>query len=577
MENRITAYIQSDNIISALGQTTAENMAAIRAGRSGISLLKSNDIASTPIQAAVIDRNRIALQAAISGLKDHTLLEQLLILSIADTLRKINHSNPSPGTALILSTTKGNIDKLAGQTGIPEETFLSHTAHKVAAHWGISPEDTYTISNACISGVSALIIAQRFINNGRYKEIIIAGGDILSPFITSGFLSFKSISPDPCRPYDADRDGLNLGEACGSILLSGEHREGAIAITGGAITNDANHISGPSRTGDGLYYAIRNAMQEAGITAANVDFVNAHGTATIYNDEMESKAIQWAKLQDIPTNSLKPYFGHTLGASGIIETIVCAHAMQEGFIPATLRYRNCGVTCHLTVEATHKTNTTTDTCVKTASGFGGCNAAIILQKNNPTVRTQLPPLKTQIIARCTLDNQELQVNNTVLYQNNNNDDFDTFIRYAYKTIDGKNMKFYKMSDLCKTGYIATEALLQKCDAFAPDRIGILLANRSASLDTDRKHQDTLNTDGETAASPAIFVYTLPNVAAGEICIRHKIQGENTFFIQDRYKPEKLEEYARIVMAHDNLKYCIVGWCEFLKGKCCADLKLITTT
>ena len=576
MENRITAYIQSDNIISALGLTTAENMTAIRAYRSGISLQKRSDIASTPIQAAIIDRDRIAEQASLFGLKDYSLLEQLFILSIADMLCAINRQSPARRTALILSTTKGNVDRLAGCTDIPEEAFLSNTAHKIADYWGIASEDAYIISNACISGVSALIMAQRMINAGTYEEVIVAGGDILSPFITSGFLSFKSVSSKPCRPYDAARDGLNLGEACGSLLLSNKYREGAVAITGGAVTNDANHISGPSRTGDGLFYAISNAMQEAGITPSDVDFVNAHGTATAYNDEMESKAILWAELQNIPTNSLKPYFGHTLGASGIIETIVCARAIQEEFIPATLHYETCGVPCPLTIEAKHRTHTHTDACVKTASGFGGCNAAIVLQKNRLATRPSLPPVETQTIARCTLDNSKLELNGNVLYKAENNDDFATFIRNAYKAVDGKNMKFYKMSDLCKTGYVATEALLQKCDTFAPNQIAILLANKSASLDTDRKHQDILDTEGEPAASPAVFVYTLPNVASGEICIRHKIQGENTFFIQDRYESKKLEEYARTVMAHDKLKYCIVGWCEFLQGKCSADLKLITT-
>ncbi len=578
MEHRITAYIQSDNIISALGLTTAENMAAIRNCKSGISLINRSDIASTPLQAAVIDRHRIAERASLfGGVKGYSFLEQLFILSIADTFGSINRLAPTPSTALILSTTKGNVNKLAGRSDIPEEAFLSHTARKVAGYWGIEPKDTFVISNACISGVSALILAQRLISYGVYKEIIVAGGDLLSPFITSGFLSFKSVSPDPCRPYDAARNGLNLGEACGSILLSDECREGAIAITGGAVTNDANHISGPSRTGDGLFYAIRNAMHEAGITASEVDFVNAHGTATAYNDEMESKAIKWANLQNVPTNSLKPYFGHTLGASGIIETIVCAHALQDGFIPATLNFENCGVPCPLTVEASHRIHVKIKTCVKTASGFGGCNAAVVLQKDCHATRRLLPPpVKTHVVARCTLDNSRLALNGSVLLQNENDNDFASFIRDAYKFIGGKNMKFYKMSDLCKTGYVATETLLQNCNAFAPEQIGILLANRSASLDTDRKHQDTIDAEGETAASPAVFVYTLPNVASGEICIRHKIQGENTFFIQDRYEPEQLEKYACTVMAHDNLKYCIIGWCEFLHGKCCADLKLITT-
>lgn len=151
------------------------------------------------------------------------------------------------------------------------------------------------ISNACISGVSALIVAKRWIESGRYKRVIVAGGDILSHFITSGFLSFRSVSAHLCRPYDIQRDGLSLGEACGAVLLETQ--------------GNANHIILPRSNqqwrqpyirsfpnGDGLALAINQAMEEAGALPEDISFINAHGTATIYNDEMESKAIHLAGL-----------------------------------------------------------------------------------------------------------------------------------------------------------------------------------------------------------------------------------------------------------------------------------------
>ena len=570
-------FITSDNIISALGFTTAENFAAITAYRSGIALTTDTNISATPVMAAVIDRKAIEERSkALTGNSDYSPVEQLLILSITDTLQQQHLARPEEGTALILSTTKGNVAALGHRNDIPDEAFLSHTAQRVADYFGFAKNDTYVISNACISGVSALIMAARLIDEGRYRKVIVAGCDVLSPFITSGFLSFKSVSRQCCIPYDAARNGLNLGEACGSLLLSGEYAPGCIAITGGSITNDANHISGPSRTGDGLFYAIRHAMNEAGVTAGEVDFVNAHGTATAYNDEMESKAIHLAGLQQVPVGSMKPYFGHTLGASGVIESIVCAHAMQQGMIPATLHFKQLGVPCPIVVEATHRTDVRTDVCVKTASGFGGCNAAIVLQKNASAERPrpQLAPIRT--IAHCRISDGTITLDGTTLLACPPETPFATFIREAYKAIDGNNMKFYKMSDLSKTAYIAAEVLLQKTPTFAPIEAGIILANRSASLDTDRRHQDIIESEGETAAAPAVFVYTLPNVAAGEVCIRHKIQGENTFFIDDAYQPERLESYARSAMSRDGLKYCIVGWCDFLQGKYLADMKLITT-
>ena len=148
------------------------------------------------------------------------------------------------------------------------------------------------ISNACISGVLALSTAARMIDAGLYDHVVVAGGDLLSEFVISGFLSFQALSPEPCIPFDIARNGLSLGEGCGTLVLSSENKKStAVTVSGSAVTNDANHISGPSRTGEELAMAIGNALKEAGINPGEVSFVSAHGTATLFNDEMESKSL----------------------------------------------------------------------------------------------------------------------------------------------------------------------------------------------------------------------------------------------------------------------------------------------
>ena len=159
------------------------------------------------------------------------------------------------------------------------------------------------------------------------------------------------------------------------------------------------------------------------------------------------------------------------------------------------------------------------------------------------------------------------INNTIYTYNTNGK------TAAIANTGGSNMKFYKMDDLCKLGYTAVEYLLKEKN-FQPEEIGILLVNAAASLNTDIRHQMIINQEGDHAASPTVFVYTLPNVVAGEICIRHKIQGENTFFIEKEFDADKLEEYARIVMKKGNLKACITGWCNLLMEEYKADFKLI---
>ena len=405
MEYRINSYITAGSIISSLGFGTEENFSRIREYRSGIARVEDTALFDTPFMAARIDNTRLKVLA--QELDGYTRMEQLFILSLSDTIRQSGIDPADPGCGMIISTTKGNIDLLFGKRDLPvlvtqasqsrEDTLTSagktdfpgkgrassqlyEMAMRVAGHFGCVNEPV-VISNACISGVSALIVASRLIEAGKYKHILVAGGDLLTRFVVTGFQSFKSVSPEICKPYDKARDGLSLGEACGSVLVTSDRglvgEEQPVSIAGGSITNDANHISGPSRTGDGLYYAISQAMDEAGLQQEAISFVNAHGTATLYNDEMESKALHWAGLDHLPLNSMKSYWGHTLGASGIIEVIACMEELRSGEVFGTFGFEACGVPYPLSVSAAHK-KVAMAHCVKTASGFGGCNAAVVL-------------------------------------------------------------------------------------------------------------------------------------------------------------------------------------------------------
>ena len=288
---------------------------------------------------------------------------------------------------------------------------------------------------------------------------------------------------------------------------------------------------------------------------------------------MESKAIHLAGLETVPVHSLKSYFGHTLGASGVIESIICIHELKENVLFGTLGYEKPGVSMPILVQADHQ-EIPMKHCIKTASGFGGCNAAIVLtlpayQKQPSSVQS---PVTVHTTATVSIENSCLSMNGETVFSSSV-PNFAQFIREAYKNTGGSNMKFYKMDDLCKLGYTAVEYLLKEKN-FQPEEIGILLVNAAASLNTDIRHQMIINQEGDHAASPTVFVYTLPNVVAGEICIRHKIQGENTFFIEKEFDADKLEEYARIVMKKGNLKACITGWCNLLMEEYKADFKLI---
>ncbi|HMG82848.1 MAG TPA: beta-ketoacyl synthase N-terminal-like domain-containing protein [Ferruginibacter sp.] len=367
-------FIVSDNILSPLGATTEANFAQLKKVSSGIRLHNDTKISPEPFHASLFNN----FQSNNKGTK----FEQLLIGSIDDAIKNSGLNSKDKNTLLIISSTKGNISLLETEGDSPalkDKIALHHSAKLVAAHFGFVHQPV-VVSNACISGLLALLTGMRLIQSGQYQNIVVAGADVISKFVLSGFQSFQAISKEACKPFDAARDGINLGEGAATIILSANKKDkNDIKITGGSVSNDANHISGPSRTGEELFQAIKKAIELAGLTAKDIDFISAHGTATIYNDEMEARAITLANMQNVPVNSLKGFYGHTLGAAGLIESVVTIQSMKENIVIPSKGYTQSGVTNSLNITTTLQ-SATLNNCLKTASGFGGCNAALVFSK-----------------------------------------------------------------------------------------------------------------------------------------------------------------------------------------------------
>lgn len=557
-------YIGETCVITRLGDTTDGNYEKMLDGVSGLEMTRMPEVTDMELPMQRLDA---------SGEDGLTRLETLMKRAIMKVIGNTGIDAGSERTGIIISTTKGNIAHLG--TDKPkkgDDVFMSVMADNVcrATHIESRP---IIISNACISGVTAVIVAQRLIKASVYDDIIVVGGDEVTEFTTSGFLAFKSVSASPCKPYDAARDGLSLGEAVGAILVTNKRGlSKGVVISGGAITNDANHISGPSRTGEQLAHAINEALGEAKIKSDDVSFINAHGTATVYNDEMESKAINIADLKDKPVNSLKPYIGHTLGASGVAEIAIAAKELLGGTIIGTKGFGTIGTPMPVNVSAVNQ-KAEMRHCVKTASGFGGCNAAVVLSLDNYSAEAEdcdtraIKPART--VSSVTMKEGVLTVNGeTTLLPK----DFHTFIREIYHQQE-PNMKFFKMSDMCKMGYLGAGYLLKEVE-YDPYEVAIVLGNRSASLDADLQHWRIMHRDN-MPASPAAFVYTLPNIVMGEMAIKHGIKGETTFVVSDSPSETIIGQYAQLLLDTSRYKYVITGWCEKLEDEYELNIKLIT--
>lgn len=369
-------FIAADNITSPIGLNTADNFAQLKKGISGIKKHTVKAIANEPFYAALFDQDQFVTN------DQQTKYEQLLIASITDALANCDIDPSDKKTGLIISTTKGNISLLETEENneaLQKRIALPTSAKLVADHFGFVNEPI-TVSNACISGIMAVLTGMRLIRSGQYENVVVAGADVITKFVLSGFQSFQAISAEPCKPFDADRTGITLGEGAGTIILSSHPKYAdRVKILSGAVSNDANHISAPSRTGEELGFAITKTLKQAGLNMGDVDFISAHGTATSYNDEMEAKAINLAGLQNIPTNSLKGFYGHTLGAAGLIESIISIQSLKENVVLPTPGFSTIGVSppiniCKNLLPGNYKT------FLKTASGFGGCNAAVLFSK-----------------------------------------------------------------------------------------------------------------------------------------------------------------------------------------------------
>ena len=371
----------SDNIISPLGISTAENYAAVKAGRSELKRHDGLWNLPEPFTASLMSReavNELATQWHLD--EAYTFFEKMIILSAAKALEPTDIDPSSEKVLFILSTTKGNVFLLdKRETGFPQERVRLGMAAKQMTDYFHNPNTPIVVSNACISGVCAQIQAMRELESGHFDYVITVGADVQSVFIVSGFQSFKALSVEPCKPFDAQRCGLNLGDAAATIIYTRKDQvedTDWVAIRG-AIRNDANHISGPSRTGEGSYRALQAVLGD--VSPDKIAFINAHGTATLYNDEMESVAIERAGFSNIPVNGLKGYYGHTMGAAGILETILSMQAVDDHTILATKGFETIGVT-HPLVLSNQNQTTEKHAFIKLLSGFGGCNAALLMAK-----------------------------------------------------------------------------------------------------------------------------------------------------------------------------------------------------
>jgi 3-oxoacyl-[acyl-carrier-protein] synthase II len=314
---------------------------------------------------------------------------RLLAAAADDLLARAPLDVDPARTAIVLGTALGGVEELELALHDPRDTrhaagaLYDAPAHALAARLGVRGP-VLTVSTACASGATALGLGADLLRAGTVDRVIAGGYDILCRFVMRGFDALRSLTRERVRPFDRRRSGLLLGEAAALVMMA---RDGEVParlgrLLGHASAGDGVHISAPDPGGRGLALAVRQAMAEAGVAGDVVDLVSAHGTATRLNDRVESgvlREVLGARAATVPVHAIKGGLGHTMGAAATLEAIACLLAARHGVIPHTLGFEEPDPECGLDIVAGMPRATAVRVSLSTSLGFGGCNAALVLE------------------------------------------------------------------------------------------------------------------------------------------------------------------------------------------------------
>jgi 3-oxoacyl-[acyl-carrier-protein] synthase II len=415
----------------------------------------------------------------------------------------------------------------------PLERMLSHplSATLDRLQQAVAPfRRARTISSACSSGANALLLGATWLRRGTSKQVLCGGADGLCRLTYSGFSCLGALSPEPCRPFDRRREGMSLGEGAAFLLIETEssaRARGAAPIAelrGWAVGGEAHHITNPEASGETASRVMRAALERAGLTAADLDYVNAHGTATKLNDQMESAAIRRALGDDgarVPVSSTKGQIGHTLGAAGAIEAAVAAMAIARGALPPTAGLEEIDPECAL--EHLREARETRVRAVMSNSfGFGGSDTALVLARPG-LFAEQEPPAQRRVMVTAAATVGPRGVSATA--------DAAQYLQAGAvgpAAFDAKDhLDLDRARRLDRAGRLCAAVIqtaLREHGTVDAERTGAILGAAFGSIDACAAFVHRLIEKGAKLASPAVFPNLLPSSPVAQAAIYHGLRG-----------------------------------------------------
>ena len=548
--------ITGEGIISAIGNDKAAVLQSLLDGRSGIVEMKHLHSSHHELPVGEVQLSNDEMKAMLAlPVEEQTSRTSLMgMLAVRQALAEAQLPETAPKNrrvVLISGTTVGGMDI----TEQYYDSFATSDEHldclkkhdcgssteEIAAMFGIS--ECTTISTACSSAANALILGANLLKTGQADLVIAGGSEALTRFHLNGFNSLMILDHEPCRPFDAQRAGLNLGEGAAFVVMETEasaRERGADIhawLTGYGNACDAFHQTASSDNGEGAYRAMTEALEMAHLQPEDIDYVNAHGTGTPNNDLSESAALKRVFAEKMPLiSSTKAFTGHTTSASGSIETVICLLAMQHHFVPANLRWEHQipdGIT-----PTTGVKDVTLKHVVCNAFGFGGNDSSLIL--------SAVPVAGEESAAAISDDDIRVAAKVEITSEEALSE-----IRNYVKPLEARRMGKIMKSSLLSSLKAMEQAGIEKPDA-------IITATALGCLENSELLLNQLQEEGEVMLKPTYFMQSTHNTIGSGIAIFTKCHGYNVTYTHGKDSLEWALRDARMLLKSGKAKNVLVG-------------------
>ena len=548
--------ITGEGIISAIGNDKATVLQSLLDGRSGIVEMKHLHSSHHELPVGEVQLSNDEMKAMLAlPIEEQTSRTSLMgMLAVKQALAEAQLPETAPKNrrvVLISGTTVGGMDI----TEQYYDSFATSDEHldclkkhdcgssteEIAAMFGIS--ECTTISTACSSAANALILGANLLKTGQADLVIAGGSEALTRFHLNGFNSLMILDHEPCRPFDAQRAGLNLGEGAAFVVMETEasaRERGADIhawLTGYGNACDAFHQTASSDNGEGAYRAMTEALEMAQLKPEDIDYVNAHGTGTPNNDLSESAALKRVFAEKMPLiSSTKAFTGHTTSASGSIETVICLLAMQHHFVPANLRWEHQipdGIT-----PTTGVKDVTLKHVVCNAFGFGGNDSSLIL--------SAVPVAGEESAAAISDDDIRVAAKVEITSEEALSE-----IRNYVKPLEARRMGKIMKSSLLSSLKAMEQAGIEKPDA-------IITATALGCLENSELLLNQLQEEGEVMLKPTYFMQSTHNTIGSGIAIFTKCHGYNVTYTHGKDSLEWALRDARMLLKSGKAKNVLVG-------------------